>query len=133
MGGRAVIGHQPLIAMRRRGKVPAFGVRLDVCCVDPTQARNWHRPTAANGMAVVWVQEGETPKPEELLFLAAMPVFVFVASYASREQVRAVVDAAVQAKPRELRVAILDDQNKPVQAWGVNDGAWLRLPLTEVQ
>jgi len=68
-----------------------------------------------------------------LLFLAALPVFVFVADYASREQVRAVVDAATQAKPSELRVAILDSQNKPVQAWGVNGGAWARLPLSEVQ
>lgn len=128
-----MIGHEPLIAMRRRGKIPAFGVRVDLCCVDPTQARNWHREPAANGLAVVWVLEGETPSPEDFAFLVAMPAFVFVPDFATREQVKAVVQAVEAAKPSSLRVAILDDQNKPWQAWKVQDGQWVKVSLREVQ
>lgn len=93
-------GHEPLLAMRRRGVRPAHGVRVDLGLIDPTATRTWSRDRWP--YAVVWVQSNDTPQALDLRFAKALPVVLVVDEATDRIRFDALVTALHHAGPSSL-------------------------------
>lgn len=93
-------GHEPLLAMRRRGVRPAHGVRVDLGLIDPTATRTWSRDRWP--YAVVWVQFNDAPQALDLRFAKAIPVVLVVDESTERSRFDALVATLHKAEPASL-------------------------------
>lgn len=125
-----MIGHLALIALRRAGKTPRQGVRIDLGTVDPTMARHWHRKHVPMPAAVVWVEDEDQPQALDLRFVIGMDVVLAVAPGQSQARLDAMASVIRQNEPKSLAVVALNDANGIDAAWSLVDRAWT--PIREV-
>jgi hypothetical protein len=119
-----VIGHLPLLALRRKGRVPPKGVRVDLGYVDPAGARNWHRPAVPMPCAVVWVQEDEPMHGLDLRFCHAMETLLAIGFGTDQARCDAAIAAVLAAGPSSLVVVALDDNNRAADAVRLDGDGW---------
>lgn len=120
-----MIGHLPLLALRRKGRVPPKGVRVDLGFVDPTGSRNWHRPDVPMPCAVVWVQETEPLQSLDLRFCHAIPALLAVGYGTDQARCDAAIAAMLRAAPASLEVVTLDQNNRAADAVRMTRDGWL--------
>ena len=127
-----MIGHETLIAMRRKGRTPAGGVVVDYGFLDPFEAHFWHHPNRYDGWAVVHAKEGEPVTEAATYWAASLRVIVRVGAEVTKANLRGLLAAIQSHKPRALQVMLLDPMRAPVQCWDCADAAWKRIELSEV-
>lgn len=127
-----MIGHEALIAMRRKGRTPAGGVVVDYGFLDPFEAHFWHRPNRYEGWAVVHAKEGEPVTEAATYWAASLRVIVRVGSEVAKASLRQLLDGLQAHNPKALQVMLLDSMRTPVEFWDFTDAAWRRIDRSEV-
>lgn len=115
-------GHEPLLAMRRRGYAPAQGVRLDVGFVDPHSAKAWHR----KGMpcAVVHLADADDLARLDLRFLVGLDALIVGPTYQDPDRFVQAVSAVQRHCPASLVAVGLDEENRAFDAQRFYAGVW---------
>ena len=115
-------GHEPLLAMRRKGYAPAQGVRLDVGFVDPHSANAWHR----KGMpcAVVHLADADDLARLDLRFLLGLDAVIVGPAYQAPERFVRAVAAVQRHHPASIVAVGLDQENRAAEAQRFAGGVW---------
>lgn len=122
-----MVGHSPLLALRRSGKRPADGVLLQVGFL-------LRQPGEVGRKAVVSVSNGKDPEGFDLRCLHALPVLLVAEAWCDRQWLRRLVDRVTSFAPASLTVLRVgvDPQDPmvgqflPVDAFEVQDGKPVR-------
>lgn len=96
-----MLGHEPLLALRRRGRKPVAGVLIDAGGLGP-----WLRDVTALGchsaMAAMWVAPSASPDRFDLRCVHGLPVLLAVEVWRAKEWVRAMVNRLQAFEPSSL-------------------------------
>jgi len=114
-------GHEPIIALRQRGKKPAM-VFLDLCR-DFSPAPMWRDwPEVQPAIATVWVQDTDVPSRLDLRFLVGLNAVISGRDSERVEQLeRAAIDAGAT---RVIAVTLtLDERRQEHRVVRVTDSA----------
>lgn len=102
-------GHEPIIAMRRRGKRPAF-VFLDTTRTTAPMCewRDW--PNVSPAIPSVWVEPDDAPHRLDLRFVFGLSVVV---TGIDADRVKALADAAYSAGALRVIASVTTDGPNP--------------------
>ncbi len=112
---RCMLGHEPLLALRRRGRKPVAGVLLDAGSCGP-----WLREATDLGctsaMAAVWVAPSASPERFDLRCVHGLPVLLAVEAWQPKDRVRGLVQRVREFEPAAL--TLLRIGLDPADPWG---------------
>lgn len=116
-----MIGHKPLLEMRRKGMRPAEGVRIDAGLIDMQAPLVWARNRWP--YAVVFVSAGDHVPGLDFRFVHGLPVVIAVNSDLTQAAFDAITAGVWANHPSSLSFLHIDAQGYPVDAYALKDGA----------
>lgn len=110
-----MLGHEPILAMRRRGLKPAAGVLIDAGSGGP-----WLRETRDLGctspLAALWAAPSVNPDRLDFRCVHGLSVLLAVEAWQAKEKVRGLVHRVQEFEPSSLTVIRIDVD--PADPWG---------------
>lgn len=104
---RCMLGHESLIALRRRGRKPVDGVLLDAGSLGPWLCESTQLGCRSS-MAAVWVAPSAHPDRFDLRCVHGLPVLLAVESWQPKDRVRGLVQRVREFEPAALTLLRLD-------------------------
>jgi hypothetical protein len=97
-----MLGHEALLAMRRRGLKPAQGVVLlaGLLVADTVAAATWHKQQSP--AAVVWLSSACVPEGLDMRCVRALPVLLVTEAWRDKAWLRSMVARLLAFEPASL-------------------------------
>jgi hypothetical protein len=113
---RCMLGHEPLLALRRKGRKPVAGVLIDAGSLGPWLG-NPGRKNTDRSMAHVWLYPKQRAEAMDLRFAHRLPVLLAVEAWIEKGAVRTLVQSVLAVEPASLTLLRLGPDMAAADPW----------------